>query len=408
VQFITRRRAFASTLLSEKTMQLNPSALRLGTETAFSVLARAGQLASAGRDIVNLGIGQPDFPTPPHIVEAAVKALRDGAHGYTPAPGLPDLRAAVAADLTSRSGQMVDPGLVQILPGAKPVMFFASMLLGGPGREILLPDPGFPIYSSAAAYSGAQPVCYPLVEENGFAFTAESVLSRLTERTSLIILNAPANPTGGVNDRGEIDKLIKGLENYPDVMLLSDEIYDRLVFSGQHSSLLSWPELAGRLILLNGWSKSYAMTGWRIGYAVWPPSLFDYADRLAINIHSCVNAAAQYAALAATTGDQSAVEEMRQAFARRAELITGRLNAIDRISCQAPKGAFYAFANISQTGLSSEAFQDQLLEDYAVATVAGTAFGQMGEGFLRLSSASSDAAIETACTRLAEMVAKLN
>ena len=394
--------------LSEKTMQLNPSALRLGTETAFSVLARAGQLAREGHDIINLGIGQPDFPTPPHIVEAAVKALRDGAHGYTPAPGLPDLRAAVAQDLTSRSGQPVDPGLVQILPGAKPVMFFAAMLLGGPGREIMLPDPGFPIYSSAVAYSGAQPVCYPLSEEKGFAFTAESVLERISPRTSLIIINSPANPTGGLTEKDEIDKLVRGLDDFPEVMLLSDEIYDRLVFSGQHSSLLSWPEMADRLILLNGWSKSYAMTGWRIGYALWPRPLFDYADRLAINIHSCVNAAAQYAALAATTGDQSAVDEMRQAFARRAELITGRLNAIDRISCQAPKGAFYAFANISRTGLASEAFQDQLLEEHGVASVAGTAFGQMGEGFLRLSSASSDAAIETACIRLAAMVAQLD
>ena len=389
-------------------MQLNPSALRLGTETAFSVLARAGELAKAGRDIVNLGIGQPDFPTPPHIVEAAVKALRDGAHGYTPAPGLPELREAVAAELTSRSGQPVDPGLLQILPGAKPVLFFAAMLLGGPGREILLPDPGFPIYASAVAYSGAQPVSYPLVEQKGFAFTAESVLSRLTERTSLIILNAPANPTGGVNDKEQIDKLIIGLRDFPHVMILSDEIYDRLVFSGQHSSLLSWPEMADRLILLNGWSKSYAMTGWRIGYALWPARLFDYADKLAVNIHSCVNAAAQYAALAATTGDQAAVGEMRQAFARRAALITKRLNAIDRISCQAPKGAFYAFANISQTGLTAAAFQDQLLERHGVASVAGTAFGAMGEGFLRLSSASSDAAIETACSRLAEMVAQLD
>lgn len=388
-------------------MLLNPSALRLGTESAFSVLARAAGLAAQGRDIVNLGIGQPDFPTPAPIVEAAQKALKDGAHGYTPAPGMPALREAVAADLTSRHHGEIDPGLVQILPGAKPVMFFAAMLLGGPGREILLPDPGFPIYGSAAAYSGARPVCYPLAEANGFAFQADSVLEKINERTSLIIINSPANPTGGITGRDQIDRLVKGLEKYPDVMILSDEIYDRLVFDGDHCSLLEWPDIRDRLILLNGWSKTYAMTGWRLGYGLWPAGLFDYADRLAINIHSCVNAAAQYAALEAITGDQAPVRDMRQAFCRRAGLITGRLNAISGVSCLAPKGAFYAFANISQTGLSSDDFQNRLLEEYGVATIAGTAFGEMGEGYLRLSSASADDRIETACDRLAEMVASL-
>ena len=383
---------------------LNPAAMRLGTESAFSVLARAGQLAASGKDIINLGIGQPDFRTPDHIVEAGIKALQDGAHGYTPSMGLPELRQTVSDDIQNRYHQHISPDLIQIVPGGKPVMFAAMSLLGGEGKEILTPDPAFPIYQSAINYSGAKVVPYGLIEENGFAFDADDVLSKITDKTSLILINSPANPTGGTTPKSEMDKFINGLEKFPHVTILSDEIYDRLIFDGQPLSLLSYPEIRDRLIILNGWSKTYAMTGWRIGYGIWPEHLIDYADRLAVNIHSCVNAATQHAAIAALTGDQSCVDEMLVAFRRRAALITDRLNAIDGISCQSPRGAFYAFANIKDTGISSMAFQEKALEEYGVACISGTSFGQFGEGYVRLSCANADEAIEEAIRRIQQMV----
>ena len=383
---------------------LNPANERLGTESAFTVLAKATQLASQGADIINLGIGQPDFPTPPHITQAAIKAIEDGHHGYTPSMGLPLLREAVSADMKSRYHADVRIERIQIMPGGKPTMFFACMIYGGAGTEIMLPDPGFPIYQSAVNYSGATPVSYGLVEEKGYAFDAEDVLSKITEKTRLIIINSPANPTGGITPKSELDKLVAGLADHPHVTLLSDEIYDRLSFEGEPISLLSYPEIADRLIILNGWSKTYAMTGWRAGYAVWPKAVVDYADRLAVNIHSCVNAPTQFAALAATTGPQDCVEEMRLAFARRAALIHDKLNALDGVSCPQPKGAFYAFANIKETGLDARSFQDKALEDYGVALIAGTSFGALGEGYVRLSCANSDAAISEAIDRLAEML----
>jgi len=384
---------------------LNPSAHRLGTESAFSVLARAGQLAASGKDIINLGIGQPDFRTPQHIVEAAIKALQDGAHGYTPSMGLPELRQTVSDDIKMRYHQEVSPELIQIVPGGKPVMFTAMMLLGGEGREILTPDPAFPIYQSAINYSGAKVVPYGLIEENGFAFDADDVLSKITDKTSLVLINSPANPTGGTTPKSEMDKFVKGMKRFPNVKILSDEIYDRLIFSGEPLSLLSYPEIRDRLIVLNGWSKTYAMTGWRIGYGIWPADMIDYADRLAVNIHSCVNAATQHAAITALTGDQSCVDEMLVAFRRRAKLITDLLNDIDGVSCQSPRGAFYAFANIKQTSFSSMRFQQTALEDYGVACISGTSFGGFGEGYIRLSCANSDEAITEAVSRLKQMVA---
>ena len=386
-------------------MILNPANDRLGTESAFTVLARANALGAAGKDVINLGIGQPDFPTPPHIQEAAIKAIKDGHHGYTPSLGLPVLREAVQADIKERYHADVPISRIQIMPGGKPTMFFACMMLGGAGTEILLPDPGFPIYASAIHYAGAKPVAYGLVEEKGYAFDADDVLSKITAKTSLIIINSPANPTGGVTPKSELDKLVTGLAAHPHVTLLSDEIYDRLAFDGTPISMLSYPEIADRLIILNGWSKTYAMTGWRAGYAVWPKALVDYADRLAVNIHSCVNAPTQFAALAATTGPQDCVEDMRLAFARRAQLTFDKLNALEGVSCPAPKGAFYAFANISGTTFDAKSFQDTALESYGVALIAGTSFGPLGEGYVRLSCANSDAAISEAIDRLAQMIA---
>jgi aspartate/methionine/tyrosine aminotransferase len=379
---------------------MHTRAANLGTETAFSVLARAAELSAQGRDVINLGIGQPDFPTPPHIVEAGIKALRDGHHGYTPSKGIASLREAVAESLHHSYHAEINPDHVQILPGGKVVMFFATQLLGEAGAEIIYPDPGFPIYASSIRFSGATPVPYSLSEDKGFALDADDILSKITDKTRLIIINSPANPTGGVTPRAEIKKLVHGLTKHPHIYLMSDEIYDKLVFDGSEmTSCLSFPEIRDQLIVLNGWSKTYAMTGWRLGYGIWPASLAETADRLAVNTHSCVNAAAQFAALAALTGDQSCVEDMRQAFQRRTGLLHHGLNALPGVTCAAPTGAFYAFCNITGTQLTSADLQSRLLEDYGVAVISGTSFGQMGEGYLRFSCANSDEAIMSALAR---------
>ena len=374
---------------------------RLGTESAFAVLARAQALAAEGRDIINLGIGQPDFPTPPHIVEAGIKALRDGHHGYTPANGLPALREAVAADLHARHDTPVDPGCVVVVPGGKPTMFFAGLMFSEPGAEIMYPDPGFPIYRSVIDYSGARAVPYALREDTGFAFDAGAVLERITPATRLVILNSPANPTGGVTPRAEVDRLVAGLAEYPQVAVLSDEIYSRMLYDGRdHVSLLQYPEIRDRVIVLDGWSKTFAMTGWRLGFAVWPESLVEHVTRLCINDHSCVNSAAQHAGIAALTGPQDAVDAMMRAFDARRRLIVRGLNALPGVRCTDPGGAFYAFANVAGTGMSAQQAQDRFLNEAGVATIAGTSFGSEGEGFLRFSYASSEENIVASMERI--------
>ncbi|MCL6645927.1 MAG: pyridoxal phosphate-dependent aminotransferase [Dehalococcoidia bacterium] len=379
---------------------------RIGEENAFAVLARATELASQGRDIINLGIGQPDFPTPPHIVEAAVKALRDGHHGYTPAVGIKPLREAVAADLYRRFRVTVSPDEVMIMPGGKPTMYMAILMFGEPGAEILYPDPGFPIYRSMIEYTGATPVPVPIREENGFAFSAEETLRLITPRTRLLILNSPANPTGGVTPQAEVDKLVAGLERWPDVAVLSDDIYDRMVYDGErHICLLAYPAVRDRLILLNGWSKTYAMTGWRLGYAVWPGRLYDYARKLAVNLYSCVNAAAQWAGLAALTGPQDDVDRMVAEFDRRRKVVVDGLNRLPGVSCATPKGAFYAFPNIRRTGWTAKALANALLEDAGVAIIGGPDFGILGEGYVRLSYANSTENILRALDRMGDFLA---
>ena len=374
---------------------------RIGEENAFAVLARAGELQKSGKDVINLGIGQPDFPTPPHIVEAAIKALRDGHHGYTPAVGIPELRDAVAADLNGRYASSVSPDNVINLPGGKVTMFAAIMMFGEPGAEILYPDPGFPIYRSMIEFTGATPIPIPIREENAFAFSAEETLSLITDKTRLLIINSPANPCGGVTPRQEIDALVKGLAEYPQVALMSDEIYDQMTYDGEaHVSLLSYPEIQDRLILLNGWSKTYAMTGWRLGYSIWPTPWYDAVRKLAVNCWSCVNAPAQQAALAALTGPQDAVADMIKEFDKRRKVVVERLNAIDNISCVTPKGAFYAFPNISATGWQAKALASALLEEAGVATIGGPDFGVHGEGYIRLSYANSLENIEHAIDRI--------
>jgi aspartate aminotransferase len=378
---------------------------RIGEENAFAVLARATQLAGQGRHIINLGIGQPDFRTPEHIVEAAIKALRDGHHGYTPATGILPLREAVAADLNQRFGVDVSPDAVMIMPGGKPTMFMAILMFGEPDADILYPDPGFPIYRSMIEFTGARPVPVPVREENAFAFSAEETLGLITPQTRLLVLNSPANPTGGVTPRSEIDKLVAGLERHPHVAVLSDEIYDHMVYDGeQHVCLLSYPSIRDRLILLNGWSKTYAMTGWRLGYAVWPGKLYDYARKLAVNLHSCVNASAQYAGLSALQGSQDAAYAMVAEFDRRRQVVVDGLNRLPGVSCATPKGAFYAFPNIKRTGWKAKPLAASLLEDAGVAIIGGPDFGVLGEGYVRLSYANSTDNILKALERMGDFL----
>lgn len=374
---------------------------RIGEENAFAVLARATELASSGRDIINLGIGQPDFPTPDNISEAAIKAIRDGQHGYTPAPGIAPLREAVAADLSKRYTTHVDMNNVLIVPGGKITMFSAILMFGQPGVDILYPDPGFPIYRSMIEFTGANPVPVPIREENGFAFSADELLGLMSEKTRLVIVNSPANPCGGVTPKAEIDKLVAGLAHFPDAALMSDEIYDQLLYDGErHVSLLEYPQIRDRLILLNGWSKTYAMTGWRLGYSVWPDTLFDKVRKLAVNAWSCVNTPSQFAALEALTGPQHAVAEMAEAFDQRRKVVVSRLNQLPGISCIAPKGAFYAFPNISATGWLAKPLAGELLEKSGVALIGGPDFGVLGEGFIRVSYANSTDNILQAMDRI--------
>ena len=388
-------------------LDIVPAFARIGEENAFAVLARATELARQGKDIINLGIGQPDFPTPPHIVEAAIKALRDGHHGYTPATGILPLREAVAADLHKRYGATVSPERVMIVPGGKVTMFMAILMFGQPGVEILYPDPGFPIYRSMIEFTGATPVPVPIREENGFAFSAEETLSLITPKTRFLIINSPANPTGGVTPKSEIDKLVEGLQRFPRVALMSDEIYDQMTYDNAvHVSLLNYPEIRDRLILLNGWSKTYAMTGWRMGYSVWPEAAYEAARKLAVNSYSCVNAPAQWAGKAALEGPQDAVHAMMKEFDRRRKAVVAGLNALPNVTCLTPTGAFYAYPNIKATGWKAKKLAAQLLEEAGVATIGGPDFGVHGEGYIRLSYANSLENIERALARMGDFLTK--
>lgn len=382
---------------------------RIGEENAFAVLARAQALAASGgvdgKAVINLGIGQPDFATPTFIVDAAIKALRDGHHGYTDARGIPKVREGVAAYTHARTGTDVPPDNVLIVPGGKVTMFAAILMMGGPGKQVIYPDPGFPIYRSMIEFTGATAVPLPITEANGFAFRAQDVLEAITPATTLVIINSPANPTGGVTPKAEIDALVRGLDAHPDVAILSDEIYDRMTYDGdepadRHISLLSYPSIRDRLIVLNGWSKTWAMTGWRMGWSIWPDALIDKARKLAVNCWSCVNAPSQWAGLAALEGPTDPVDDMMAAFAKRRRLVIDGLNALPGVSCIEPEGAFYAFANVKHTGFKAKALASELLEREGVALVGGPDFGTLGEGFVRLSYAASAEQIEEALDRM--------
>ncbi len=383
---------------------LNPNATVLEEEGAFAVSDRAAELAREGRSIVNLGIGQPDFQPPAHILDAAEKAARDGPHGYTSPVGMPELREAVAAHVHGRIGVDVDPGQVIVVPGGKVTIFFACAMFGGAGTEILYPDPGFPPYREAVRFTGAKAVGYPIREENDFAFDAEEVLSLITPRTRLIILNSPANPTGGVVPKAQLDRLAEGLIAHPNVAILSDEIYSHQIYDGGPASLLQVPELSDRVVLLDGWSKTFAMTGWRLGYGVWPAALIDHVRKLITINHSCVNGPAQMAALAAITGPYDEIEGFRETFMARRKVVVDGLNGLPGVTCRMPGGAFYAFPNVKNTGWHSTELAVRLLEDAGVALLHGGSFGDNGHGYLRVSYAASREAITEAIERMGDFL----
>jgi aspartate/methionine/tyrosine aminotransferase len=361
---------------------------RLGTESAFEVLARAKAMEAAGRSIIHLEIGEPDFPTAPHIVEAAVDALHAGHTHYVPAPGIPALREAVAAFLERTGRLRTTPDRVVVTPGAKPIMFFAILALAGEGDEILYPDPGFPMYESITAFAGAVPVPVPLRERNEFRVDVDELESLVTDRSKLLIINSPHNPCGSALTREDCEA-IADIAMRHDLIVLTDEVYWAIRYGPQHASVLDVDGMADRTILLDGWSKSYAMTGWRLGFGVFPPALVEPVTRLAINSVSCTSAFSQYAAIAALEGSQQPVQEMVEEFRRRRDIIVAGLNDIPGVSCLEPRGAFYVFPNITGTGLTSAEVAARLLADAGVAALAGTAFGPCGEGFVRFSYANS-------------------
>jgi aspartate/methionine/tyrosine aminotransferase len=369
---------------------------RLGTESAFEVLARAKALEADGRVVIHLEIGEPDFPTADHISAAAVEALLGGQTHYVPAPGIPALRESVAAFL-DRTGRLrgVSPGRVVVTPGAKPIMFFTILALCAAGDEVLYPDPGFPMYESITSFAGATPVPVPLREENGFRIDVDELAALITPRSKLLIINSPHNPCGSALTRSDC-AAIASLAIRHDLIVLSDEVYWALRYGGEHASVLEFDGMADRTVLLDGWSKTYAMTGWRLGFGVLPEPLVEPVTRLAINSVSCTSAFSQYAAIAALDGPQDGVAAMLAEFRRRRDVIVGGLNAIPGVSCVLPDGAFYAFPNISETGVPASLLAERLLSEAGVASLAGTAFGSWGEGFLRLSYANSVANIEVA------------
>lgn len=381
---------------------------RLGTETAFSVLAKAKALEAQGRDIIHLEIGEPDFDTADHIVEAGCRALRSGETHYTPTAGIPQLREAIADDVSKSRGIDVDPAQVVVTPGGKPIMFFAILALVEPGDEVLMPNPAFPIYESMVDFVGGTPVFVPLRQENGFRFDLDEFREGLGEKTRLVILNSPANPTGGVFTAEDIAGIAEILRDRPDVVVLSDEIYARLLYSGSFASIASEKGFGPdeRTIILDGFSKTYAMTGWRLGYGVMPEALAEQVTKLQVNSNSCTAAATQHAGLAALAGPQDAVDRMLEEFRARRDLIVAGLNDLPGVECISPQGAFYAFPNISGTGHPAGELADLLLEEAGVACLSGTAFGRHGEGHLRLSYANSRENISRALDRMNEVLSQ--
>ena len=387
-------------------MKLARCMSRLGTETAFEVLVRARALEAQGRDVIHLEIGEPDFDTPSNIVEAAIEALRRGETHYTPSAGILPLREAIAEEVGRMRGITVSPDEVVVTPGAKPIIFFSLLALAEPGDEVIYPNPGFPIYESMINFVGATPVPIPLREEREFRFDVDELRSKVTSRTRLIILNSPHNPTGGVLSRKDLGAIAE-LALQHDLMVLSDEVYSRILYEGEHVSVASFPGLKERTIILDGFSKTYAMTGWRLGYGVMRTDLAACINRLMVNSASCTAAFTQWAGVEALRGPQEAPARMVAAFRERRDAVVAGLRSIPGVTCVEPKGAFYVFPNITATGMPSKLFADSLLEKAGVAALSGTSFGAYGEGYVRLSYANSLENLRRAVERIDDFITGL-
>ena len=386
-------------------MKLAKSLSRLGTESAFKILAEAKNLEKKGKEIIHLGLGQPDFKTPKHVVDSTIKALKDGHHGYVLPNGIIECRQAVSRKIESLYNAKIDPERIIIMPGGKPTMFYAISLFGEPGSEIIYPDPGFPIYESMINYTGAKAVPLNLLEKKDFTLDVDKILSLINEKTRLIIINNPSNPMGSVTDKKVIDKLAEGLKKFPQVAILSDEIYDRLILDDKKTpTFFNYPELYSRLIVLNGWSKTYSMTGWRLGWSVWPEKFVDSVIRFCVNNHSCVNAAIQYGAIAALDGPDDTINFMMEKFTKRRKLIFDGLNSIKGIECSLPGGAFYAFPNVSGTGMDGKEFAKKCLHEAGVAVVPGISFGKKAIDYVRFSFAASQENISHALENIRKIV----
>ena len=378
---------------------------RLGTESAFTILAEAKKLEAQGKPMIHLGLGQPDFKTPKHVVEAAKKALDDGHHGYVMSNGILECRQAVTRKIKNLYNVEIDPERILIMPGGKPTMYYAISCYGEPGVEIIHPTPAFPIYESMINYSGAKAVPYDLTEDKDLKFSAEKILSLITDKTRLLILINPNNPTGSFVEKVEIDKLAEGLKKHPHVTILSDEIYSRQIFDGNEMpTFFNYPDLRDRLIVLDGWSKAYAMTGWRLGWSFWPKHLVEHVNKLLINSVSCVNAAAQFAGIAALDGPDDPIHEMMEKFTERRNLIHKGLNELPGVECSLPGGAFYAFPKVIGTGMNGEEFCKKAMHEAGVAIVPGTAFGKTCNDYVRFSFAASADNISQALENIKKML----
>jgi len=386
-------------------MKIAKGVNRLGTEAVYNIFAKTKKLAKEGKEIIDLSLGQSDFKSPKHAVDAAIKALKDGHHGYTLPNGTIECREAVSRKINSLYKANIDPERIIIMPGGKPTMHYAISFFGEVGAEIIYPDPGFPIYESMINFTGAKPISYNMTENKDFSINPDKILSLINEKTRLLILNNPHNPTGSFTKKDVIDKLVNGLKNFPNLAILSDEVYDRLIFDHKEiPTLLNYPELYDRLIVLNGWSKTYAMTGWRLGWGVWPEKLIEHVFKFCVNSHSCVNTPAQYGAIAALDGPEDHLNHMMKEFNERRKLIVDGLRSLKGVECGLPGGSFFVFPNVKKTGMNGEKFTERCLLESGVAAIPGTAFGKFATDNVRFNFATSKENITKAIEKLDKML----
>ena len=382
-------------------MKIAKNVNRLGTEAVYSIFAKTKKLAKQGKKIIDLSLGQSDFKSPKHVVEATIQALKDGHHGYTLPNGIIECREAVSRKIKTLYKANIDPERIMIMPGGKPTMFYTISFFGEPGAEIIYPDPGFPIYESMINFTGAKPVPYDMTENEDFSINPNKILSLINEKTRLLILNNPHNPTGSFTEKNVIDKLVNGLKNFPNLAILSDEVYDRLIFDKKEiPTLLNYSNLYDRLIVLNGWSKTYAMTGWRLGWGVWPKKLIEHVFKFCVNSHSCVNTPAQYGAIAALEGSEDHLDGMMKEFNIRRKLIVDGLKSLKGVECNLPGGSFFVFPNVKGTGMNGKEFTNKCLKEAGVAIIPGTAFGKFATDNVRFNFATSRENISKAIEKI--------